>query len=90
MLAKESLDIVSICLWPHLHAPLVVEAAQAGVKAIHCEKPMAPTWEEAKKMMAICDEQNVQLTFNRPVSPTGYLSPRWACLRASPRRDIFL
>jgi UDP-N-acetylglucosamine 3-dehydrogenase len=64
MLAKEALDIVSVCLWPHLHAPLVVEAAQAGVKAIHCEKPMAPTWGEAKKMMAICDEHGVQLTFN--------------------------
>ena len=64
MLAKEKLDIVSVCLWPALHAPVVTEAARAGVKAIHCEKPMAPTWGEAKWMAAVCAEHNVQLTFN--------------------------
>jgi predicted dehydrogenase len=64
MLANEDLDIVSVCVWPHLHAPMVIDAAQAGVKAIHCEKPMAPTWGEAKKMVAVCDERQIQLTFN--------------------------
>ena len=64
MLDKEELDIVSVCVWPHLHAPLVIDAARAGVKAIHCEKPMATTWGEAKEMVAVCDEHNVQLTFN--------------------------
>jgi predicted dehydrogenase len=64
MLAKEELDIVSVCLWPHLHAPVVIDAAQAGVKAIHAEKPMAPTWGEAKKMVAVCEENHVQLTIN--------------------------
>jgi predicted dehydrogenase len=44
MLAQAHPDIVSICTWPALHAPMVVAAAQAGVRAIHCEKPMAPTW----------------------------------------------
>ena len=43
MLAREQLDIVSICTWPHHHAPMVIAAAEAGVKAIHCEKPMAPS-----------------------------------------------
>jgi len=64
MLAKENLDVVSVCVWPHLHAPMVIDAAQAGVKAIHCEKPMATTWGEAKEMVAVCDEHNVQLTVN--------------------------
>jgi len=64
MLARENLDIVSICTWPHLHAEMVIAAAMAGVKAIHCEKPMAPTWAEAKRMAQICAEQGVQLTFN--------------------------
>ena len=62
MLAKEQLDIVSVCAWPEFHAPIVVDAARAGVKAIHCEKPMATTWGDAKKMAAICEEQHVQLT----------------------------
>jgi UDP-N-acetylglucosamine 3-dehydrogenase len=64
MLANESLDMVSICTWPHLHAGMVIAAAKAGVKAIHCEKPMAPTWAEAKEMARVCDEHGVQLTFN--------------------------
>jgi UDP-N-acetylglucosamine 3-dehydrogenase len=64
MLAKENLDIVSVCLWPHLHAPMVIRAAQAGVKAIHCEKPMATTWGEARRMAAACAERGVQLTLN--------------------------
>lgn len=64
MLAQEDLDIVSVCVWPALHASMVIDAAKAGVKAIHCEKPMAPTWGEATRMAAICEQHNVQLTIN--------------------------
>jgi predicted dehydrogenase len=64
MLRNEHLDIVSICTWPHLHADMVIAAAEAGVKAIHCEKPMAPTWAEARRMAQICEDRGVQLTFN--------------------------
>ncbi|MGQ9525248.1 MAG: Gfo/Idh/MocA family protein [Armatimonadota bacterium] len=64
MLAKERLDIVSICTWPHLHAQMVIDAARAGVKAIHCEKPMAPTYGESHRMARFCEERGVQLSFN--------------------------
>ncbi len=64
MLAEEQLDIVSIATWPHLHAEMVIAAGQAGVKAIHCEKPMAPTYGEAVRMVQVCEENGVQLTFN--------------------------
>ena len=64
MLAKEALDIVSITVWPHLHASMVIDAARSGVKAIHCEKPMAPSWGEARRMVEVCNEHKVQLTFN--------------------------
>jgi UDP-N-acetylglucosamine 3-dehydrogenase len=64
MLAQEGLDIVSVCLWPELHAQAVIAAANAGVKAIHAEKPMAPTWGESKATAAACAERGVQLTFN--------------------------
>jgi predicted dehydrogenase len=64
MLAEQNLDIVSICTWPHLHAPMTIAAAEAGVKAIHCEKPMATSWGEAREMARVCDERNVKLTFN--------------------------
>jgi predicted dehydrogenase len=65
MLAEVKPDIVSVCTWPHLHAPMVTACAEAaGVRAVHCEKPMAPTWGEARAMAAACKERGVQLTFN--------------------------
>jgi UDP-N-acetylglucosamine 3-dehydrogenase len=64
MLANEGLAIVSICTWMYLHAEMTIASAEAGVKAIHCEKPMATTWGDAKRMAQVCDERGVQLTFN--------------------------
>lgn len=64
MLATEHLDIVSICTWPHLHAEMTIAAAEAGVKAIHCEKPMATTWGDSLRMAQVCRDRGVQLTFN--------------------------
>ncbi len=63
MLAAHQPDIVSICTWTGLHAQMVLDVAAAGVKAIHCEKPMAPTWGEARRMHRACEEAGVQLTF---------------------------
>ncbi|MDI9582687.1 MAG: Gfo/Idh/MocA family oxidoreductase [Acidobacteriota bacterium] len=64
MLKQEQPDLVSVCLWPHLHATAVIACAKAGVKAVHSEKPMAPTWGEALKMAAECEKSGTQLTFN--------------------------
>ena len=64
MLRQERPDIVSICTWPHLHAPMVRDSARAGARAIHCEKPMAPTFGEAQRMVAACERAGTQLTFN--------------------------
>ena len=64
MLQNEQLDILSVCVWPHLHAPMVIDAAQAGVRAIHCEKPMAYSWGDARRMVEACEQRGVQLTFN--------------------------
>ena len=64
MLEAEALDIVSISTWPHQHAKMVIDTAKAGVRAIHCEKPMAPTWGEAKEMALVCEQNGVQLTFD--------------------------
>lgn len=64
MLAEEQPDVVSICTWPHLHEEMTLAAVDAGVKAIHCEKPIAPTWASAKRMVAHAAEKGVQLTFN--------------------------
>src|SRR5512143_674872 len=62
MLAEENLDVVSICTWMHLHAPMVIDCCKAGVKAVYCEKPMADTWGGARAMAAAAREAGVQLT----------------------------
>ncbi|HET6386719.1 MAG TPA: Gfo/Idh/MocA family oxidoreductase [Armatimonadota bacterium] len=64
MLSEEKPDIVSVCTWPHLHAPMVVAAAEARVRAVHCEKPMSSTWGGARQMASACAKNGVQLTFN--------------------------
>jgi predicted dehydrogenase len=64
MLRKEKLDVMSIATWPHLHAPMVVDCCRAGVKAIHCEKPMATTWGDSLKMAKAAKDNGVKLTFN--------------------------
>ena len=64
MLTTEKPDIVSIAVWPHLHAEMTIAACEAGVKAVHCEKPMATTWGDAKRMKAAADANGALLTFN--------------------------
>ena len=64
MVLEADLDIVSVCVPPGAHAEVVVGCAKAGVGAIHCEKPMASTWGLCRRMVAVCDDENVQLTIN--------------------------
>jgi predicted dehydrogenase len=40
-LAAHVPDAASVCTWPALHAPLAMQAARAGVKAVTIEKPLA-------------------------------------------------
>ncbi|MBM3211386.1 Gfo/Idh/MocA family oxidoreductase [Candidatus Poribacteria bacterium] len=63
MLAEIKPDIVSICTWTGLHAEMIINTAQSGVKAIHAEKPMAPTWGESKEIYKACVDNNVMITF---------------------------
>ena len=64
MLAVEKPEVVSICTWPHLHSEMAVAACEAGVKAVHCEKPMATTWGDAKQIKAAADAHGTLVTFN--------------------------
>jgi UDP-N-acetylglucosamine 3-dehydrogenase len=64
LLAKEKPDILSICTWPHLHAEMAVAACRAGIRAVHCEKPMATTWGDAKRIKAAAAENGTILTFD--------------------------
>ena len=60
MFAAHNPDIVSVCTWTGLHPEHVLDSISAGVRAIHSEKPIAPTWGEAKMMVAIADAARVR------------------------------
>jgi predicted dehydrogenase len=64
MMARERPDIVSVCLWPHLHAKVVCDIAPFRPKAIHCEKPMDIHWDASLRMRDAAREHDVQLTLN--------------------------
>jgi predicted dehydrogenase len=64
MLRQEKIDVICIATWTNLHAPMVIEAAESGVKAIFCEKPIALNLNDARQMVHICKKQKVQLTIN--------------------------
>lgn len=51
MLRNETLDAVSVCTPNHLHAAPTIAALKAGADVL-CEKPMARTTAEAKRMAA--------------------------------------
>ncbi|MFB6073611.1 MAG: Gfo/Idh/MocA family protein [Haloarculaceae archaeon] len=64
MLEAVDPDIVSVCTPPNVHADLVIDCLESGVEAVHCEKPMAHTWGESRRMAAAAADSDTQLTFN--------------------------
>ena len=65
MLVDANPDVVSICTPVPTHSDIVIDCARTGnLQAIHCEKPMATTWGDCKRMARTCDEHDIQLTFN--------------------------
>ena len=65
MLAEATPDVVSVSTPVPTHAPIVLDCVRSGVPdAIHCEKPMATTWGDARLMAQEADRRDVQLTFN--------------------------
>jgi len=66
-------DIVSVCAWHPLHPELTIEAAQAGAKAVICEKPMATSLGAADEMIAACARHQTKLI----VSHQRRFTPGW-------------
>ena len=72
MLRAVDPDVVSVCVPPGVHAEIVTGAAETGVPdAIHCEKPMATSWGDCRRMVQACEAADVQLTINhqRRIAP---------------------
>ena len=73
MLARENLDIVSVVTSDHRHADITVDAAEAGARAIFCEKPLATTVADADRMIEAVEKHGVFLSVDhsRRWQPNG-------------------
>jgi predicted dehydrogenase len=61
MLERERLDIVSVCTRHDLHVEPTIAAAEAGVRAVFCEKPPARSLGEADAAIDACDRAGTLL-----------------------------
>ncbi len=73
MLAGEDLDIVTVATSDHRHADLVVDAANAGVRGIFCEKPLATNLADADRMVRAAERNGAILS----VDHTRRFQPLW-------------
>ncbi len=64
LLEKEDLDIVSVATYAPTHAEITAACAQAGIRAVYCEKPVATTLPDAEAMTAACREAGTLLAVN--------------------------
>jgi len=60
LLARDDIQMVSLCLPHHLHKTIAIEAARAG-KHVLCEKPLALDVDEADAMIAAARQAGVAL-----------------------------
>lgn len=58
---NKELDVVHICTPNPLHCPMTLEALKNN-KHVHCEKPMACTYEDTQKMIRAAKEAGKKLT----------------------------
>lgn len=61
MVQEEKLDIVGVATNPETHAQIVIDLANAGVKGILCEKPLALSLKEADDILKACRENGTIL-----------------------------
>lgn len=61
MLVEVRPDVISICTWPRLRLEIIEAAAEAGVKGILCEKPLALQMSEVDQMLAVCERAKIKL-----------------------------
>jgi len=61
LFANEQLDFVDIITDVDTHALFVAMVVKHGIKHIICQKPMAPDFETAKRMVKICRDAGAKL-----------------------------
>ncbi|MEZ2388808.1 Gfo/Idh/MocA family protein [bacterium RCC_150] len=73
-----TIDVVDIATPNHLHAEIAIAAANAG-KHVICEKPLAPTADEARLMLEAVDKAGVvnAVAFNYRRTPAVVLAKKY-------------
>lgn len=61
LIARNDIDAVDICTPNDMHAEIAIAAAEAG-KMILCEKPLARTLSESKKMVDAAEKAGIKTT----------------------------
>ncbi|MGN6360731.1 MAG: Gfo/Idh/MocA family protein [Thermomicrobiales bacterium] len=71
LIERERPDIISVTTRPAAHRDIVVFAAEHGVRAIWCEKPLCCSMAEADEMVAACQQHGVKFNLgaNRRYGP---------------------
>lgn len=64
MLKKEKPDILSICTPHDTHYAILKEAAKFPLKAVFCEKPLADTIKNAKRIVGLYKRKKILLQIN--------------------------
>jgi predicted dehydrogenase len=64
LLEKEKPDVVSVCTWQESHPEITIACAEAGVKAIMCEKPMGEDLAGPEEMVQVCEDRGVKLAIH--------------------------
>lgn len=73
MLKTEKPDVVSVTTPNAFHAPLTIQALEAGCHVL-CEKPMAMNAAEARTMLAVAEKakRRIMINFSYRFSPATY------------------
>lgn len=75
LLADQTIDVVHVCTPNRMHAPITIDALNAG-KHVMCEKPMAKTAQEARAMVEAAKKSGKKLTIgyqNRHKAESRYV-----------------
>jgi predicted dehydrogenase len=85
VLSDEDVNLVLIATRHNLHAPMIIEAANAG-KHIFVEKPIAMNYEDCKEVYGTVMKNKVNLTidFNRRFAPLAQKAKRMVESRKNP------
>lgn len=80
MLEVERLDIVSVCAYASDRAVMVIDAVESGARGIWCEKAIATSLDEARRMTESCRDRGVVTVVN--------YSRRWSPVYREAKRRI--